>query len=60
MGQFVFFYMRTPLNLASFVEYAVFSSKYSFSFFVKDQVTIGAWVQFYSIDLLVCLFTNTM
>jgi hypothetical protein len=48
----------------SFVENAVFFPLDGFSYFVKDQVTIGVWVhlglQFYSIDLPACFYINAI
>jgi hypothetical protein len=41
MDQFAFFYMPTPVELAPFVENAVFFSLDGFVVFVKDQVTTG-------------------
>ena len=65
MDKFSFFYMMTAIVPAPFVENAVFFPLDGFSSLVKDQVTIGVWVdflglQFYSIDLPVCLCTFTM
>jgi hypothetical protein len=46
MDQSPFFYMIT-VEPASFVENAVFFPLYGFSSFVKDQVTISVWVNFW-------------
>ena len=53
------------LNQHQLLKNTVFYPLDGFSFFVKDQVTIGAWVhfwglQFYSIDLPVYCCTSTM
>jgi len=46
-----------PVELASFVENYVFFPLDGFSFFVKDQVTIGVWVYFwvFSSIPLICM-----
>ena len=46
MDQFAFFYMWLPVEPTSFVENAVFFLLDVFSSFVKDQVSIGVWVNF--------------
>jgi hypothetical protein len=54
--------MLTPVEPAPLIENAVFFPLDGFSFFFKDQVTVGIYVHFwdfYSIDLTACHCTNT-
>ena len=52
MDQFIFCTCEPPNEPVPFFENVVFFPLDGFSFFVKNQVTIGMWVYFNSIPLI--------
>ena len=49
---------RPPVRPASFVQNAVYIQLCGFGFFVKDQVTIGMWVDFWVFNSIPLLYIS--
>ena len=56
--QFHYFKCSYPVFPAIFIEEAVFATLYILASFVKDKVTIGAWVYFWTFYLVPLVYIS--
>ena len=57
-SNFIFFSSSYPVFPAPFIEEAVFATLYILASFVKDKVTIGAWVYFWTFYLVPLVYIS--